>query len=178
VRWRWRARRRRPLLGWAGCYSGPGRLAWVRAEAEGPRFAAVVVALEIDVVAEEVRNLLPDGVEMAGPTPIGKDEVGLLRSAEQLRTVTGVPAAGDEARLGVRVALVREANTAAGPDRRRSQAEMLATSDELTRLMLLEASGEQAPVMLCGLPVYLTSGPKTKHSNSGEAKTRPSRKAR
>src|SRR5512132_4330032 len=33
--------------------------------------------------------------------------------------------------------------------------------------MLLEVSGEQAPVMLCGFPVSLTSGP-TKHSNSGE----------
>lgn len=39
-----------------------------------------------------------------------------MRSAEQLlRTVTGVPAAGDAARLGVRVAdLVWEANASAG----------------------------------------------------------------
>jgi hypothetical protein len=29
---------------------------------------------------------------------------------------------------------------------------MLTTSDELTRLMLLEVSGEQARVVLCGLP--------------------------
>jgi hypothetical protein len=72
-----------------------GQLTWVRAEGEGPRSPRQLVALGVDLVAEEVRNLLPDGVHVAGPTPIGKDEVGLSRSAEQLRhTVTGVPAAG------------------------------------------------------------------------------------
>ena len=75
-------------------------LAWIRAEADGPRSSRQLVALGIDVVAGEVRNLLPDGVEVAGPTPVGDDPVGLLRSAEQLLgTVTGVPAAGDSARV-------------------------------------------------------------------------------
>ena len=52
----------------------------------------------------------------AGPTPVGNDEVGLLRSAEQLLgTIIGVPAAADAARLRVRVAdLVGEANLSAG----------------------------------------------------------------
>jgi hypothetical protein len=77
-----------------------GRLAWVRAEAEDPRSPRQLVALEIDVVAEEVRNLLPDSVDVAGPTPSGEDEVGLLRSAEQLHTVTGVSAAGMRLVLG------------------------------------------------------------------------------
>jgi hypothetical protein len=131
------------------------------------------------VVAEEVRNLLPDSVDVAGPTPIGKDEVGLLRPAEKLHTVTGVRAAGDAAHLGVRVAdLVGEANTGAGPDRRRTPAELLAANDELARLMLLEVSGERAPAMLRGFPVSLTSGPKTKHSNSGDAETPAGQKAR
>jgi hypothetical protein len=40
------------------------------------------VALGIDLVAKEVRNLLPDGVDKASPTPIGKDDVGLLRLAQ------------------------------------------------------------------------------------------------
>jgi hypothetical protein len=53
---------------------------------------------------------------VAGPTPVGDEPVGLLQSAEQLlRTVTGVPAASDAARLAMRVAdLVGEANTNAG----------------------------------------------------------------
>jgi hypothetical protein len=78
-----------------------GQLASVRAEGEGPRSPRQLMALGVDLVAEEVRNLLPDGVDVAGPTPIGKDEVGLSRSVEQLllRRVTGVPAAGDVARL-------------------------------------------------------------------------------
>ena len=66
-----------------------GQLASVRAEGEGPRSPRQLVTLGIDLVAREVRNLLPAGADKAGPTPIGKDEVGLLRSAQQLlRTVT------------------------------------------------------------------------------------------
>jgi len=65
------------------------QLASFRAEGEGPRSQRQLVALGIDLVAKEVQNLLPDGVDKAGPTPIGNDEVGLLRSAQQLlRTVT------------------------------------------------------------------------------------------
>jgi hypothetical protein len=67
-----------------------GQLASVRAEGEGPRSPRQLVALGIDLVAKEVRYLLPDSVDVAGPTPI-EEEVGLLRSAEQLlRTVTGL----------------------------------------------------------------------------------------
>jgi hypothetical protein len=93
-----------------------GQLAWVRAEVDGPQSPRQLVALGIDLAAEVARNLLPDGVDMTGPTPIGDDPVALLRSAEQLlRTITGVPAAGDAARLRVRVTdLVGEANTSAG----------------------------------------------------------------
>ncbi len=90
-------------------------LAGIRAEAGGPRSSRQLVALGIDVVAGEVRNLLPDGVEVAGPTPVGDDPVGLLRSAEQLlSTVANVPVAKDTTRIRVRVAdLVAEANTRA-----------------------------------------------------------------
>jgi hypothetical protein len=92
-----------------------GQLDSVRAEGEGPRLPRQLMALGVDLVTEDVRNLLPDGVDAAGATSIARDEVGLSRSAVQLlRTVTGVPAAGDAA-LGVRVAdLVGEANTGAG----------------------------------------------------------------
>ena len=74
------------------------------------------MALGIDLVVEEVRNLLPDSVDVTGPAPVGNHEVGLLQSAEQLLgTIIGVPAASDAARLRVRVAeLVGEANPYAG----------------------------------------------------------------
>ena len=87
-------------------------LAWMRAGAEGPRSSWQLVALGIDLAAGEVRNLVPDSVGVAGPAPVGNDEVGLLRSAEQLLgTIIGVPAAAEAARLRVRVAdLVGEAN--------------------------------------------------------------------
>jgi hypothetical protein len=59
---------------------------------------------------------------------------------------------------------------------RRTPAEFFAANDELTRLMLLELSGERAPAMPRGFPVPLTSGPKTKHSNSGTPRPHPGRK--
>ncbi len=91
-------------------------LAWMRADAEGPRSSRQLVALGIDLVVEEVRNLLPDSVDVTSPAPVGNHEVGLLQSAEQLLgTIIGVPAASDAARLQVRVAeLVGEANPYAG----------------------------------------------------------------
>jgi hypothetical protein len=88
----------------------------MRADAEGPRSSRQLVALGIDLVVEEVRNLLPDSVDVTGPAPVGNHELGLLQSAEQLLgTITGVPAAADAARLQLRVAeLVGEANPSAG----------------------------------------------------------------
>jgi hypothetical protein len=88
-----------------------GELSWVRADREGPRSSRQLLALGVDLVAGEARNMLADGVDIAGPTPAGNDEIGLLRSAEQLLdTITGVPTAADTGPLRVRVAeLVREA---------------------------------------------------------------------
>jgi hypothetical protein len=91
-------------------------LAWMRADAEGPRSSRQLVALGIDLVVEDVRNLLPDSVDVTGPAPVGNHELGLLQSAEQLLgTIIGVPAAPEVARLRIRVAeLVGEASTSAG----------------------------------------------------------------
>ena len=91
-------------------------LAWKRADAEGPRSSRQLVALGIDLVVEEVRNLLPDSVDVTSPAPVGNHELGLLQSAEQLLgTIIGVPGASDAARLQLRVAeLVAEANPYAG----------------------------------------------------------------
>ena len=98
--------------GWSGCCDGPVIWRGSVPKPSGPRSSRQLVALGIDLVAGEVRNLLPDGVEVAGPTPVGDDPVGLLRSAEQLLgTVADVPVAKDTARLRVRVAdLVGEAD--------------------------------------------------------------------
>ena len=108
-------RRQRPWPGWSGCCDGAA-LAWKRADAEGARSSRQLVALGIDLVVEEVRNLLPDSVDVTSPAPVGNHEVGLLQSAEQLLgTIIGVPAASDAARLQLRVAeLVAEANPYAG----------------------------------------------------------------
>lgn len=61
-----------------------GQLDSVRAEGKGPRSPRQLMALRVDLVTEDVRNLLPDGVDAAGATSIARDEVGLSRSAVQL----------------------------------------------------------------------------------------------
>jgi hypothetical protein len=110
------------------------------------------------------------------PTPIGKDEVGLLRSAQQLLlTVTASRLPGLRLVLGCgwpiwwgRRTLVPGLIDAA------PLPELLAANDELAPLMLLEVSGERAPAVLRGFPSPLT---KTKNSNSG-AETPPVQKGK
>ena len=59
-------------------------LAWSQADAQGPSSPRQLLALGIDLAADEARNVLPDGVNIDGAVPVGVDPVGLLRSAEQL----------------------------------------------------------------------------------------------
>ena len=91
-------------------------LAWARADMEGPGSPRQLLALGIDLAADEARNLLSDAVNLDGPTPVGVDPAGLLRSAEQLLRhlcVAGASARLHNLRARV-VALVWEANTGVG----------------------------------------------------------------
>lgn len=91
-------------------------LVWVRADAEGPRSCQQLLALGVDVAADEARELLPDFVNVGGPVPVGDIPVDLLRSAEQLLCHLcrgNVPASLHALQAQV-VELVWEANTSAG----------------------------------------------------------------
>jgi hypothetical protein len=59
-------------------------LAWDQADLQGPGSPRQLLALGIDLAADEARNLVADAVDLEGPTPVGADPAGLLRSAEQL----------------------------------------------------------------------------------------------
>jgi hypothetical protein len=91
-------------------------LAWMQADAAGPRSSRQVLALGIDSAADEAWGLLPRRARLDGPTPVGNDPTELLVSAEQLLRricVVGTPAR----LLGLRVLLaelVWEVNTDAG----------------------------------------------------------------
>jgi hypothetical protein len=92
-------------------------LAWDQADLRGPGSPRQLLALGIDLAADEARNLLPDANNPEGPKPVGADPVGLLRSAEQLLRrlcVAGAPARMHNLRARV-VELVWEANTGVGP---------------------------------------------------------------
>ncbi|HYP45312.1 MAG TPA: hypothetical protein VEQ66_08970 [Propionibacteriaceae bacterium] len=91
-------------------------LVWLQADADGPRSERQLLALGIDVAADEARELLPESVDVAGPVPAGVVPVELLRSAERLTADlcrTGAPSGLLAVRARV-VELVWEANTGAG----------------------------------------------------------------
>jgi hypothetical protein len=88
-------------------------LVWAAVDADGAGSPRQVLALGIDLAADEARNLLPDAIAVEGLVPAGDEQAGLLRSAEQLLRRIDTPGAGTavhglRARLGD---LVWEANT-------------------------------------------------------------------
>ena len=62
------------------------------------------MALGIDVAAAELLNLLPVGLDVAGPVPVGEDAASLLRSAEELLRTLHDDVPVGLARLRVQVA--------------------------------------------------------------------------
>ena len=93
--------------------SRAAELAWAHADTQGPGSPRQLLALGIDLAADEARSLLPDAINLDGPVPVGADPAGLLRSAEQLLRrlcVAGAPARLHNLRARV-VELVWEANT-------------------------------------------------------------------
>jgi hypothetical protein len=88
-------------------------LVWAAVDTEGAGSPRQVLALGIDLAADEAHNVLPDAIAVEGPAPIGDEPAGLLRSAEQLLQRIDTPGAGAALRcLRSRVAdLVWEANT-------------------------------------------------------------------
>jgi hypothetical protein len=88
-------------------------LEWLAIDTDGAGSARQVLALGIDLAADEARNLLPDAIPIDGPAPVGAESASLLRSAEQLlrRVATRGAGAGLEG-LRTRLAnLVLEAST-------------------------------------------------------------------
>src|SRR4051794_24778314 len=59
-------------------------LVWQQVNREGPGAARQVLAVGIDIVADEAAMLLLPGHPAEGPAPAGGDPLRLLRSAEQL----------------------------------------------------------------------------------------------
>src|SRR4051812_25248305 len=90
-------------------------LVWQQVNREGPGAARQVLAVGIDIVADEAAMLLLPRHPAEVPAPVGDDPVRLLRSAEQLlaRLNAKTPApALDDLRDQV-VELVWEANSGA-----------------------------------------------------------------
>ena len=93
-----------------------GELAWTQADVAGPRSSRQLLALGIDLAADDALGLLPRRARLDGPTPFGDNPVDLLASAEQLlRRICVVGAPSRLFGLRALVAeLVWEANTGAG----------------------------------------------------------------
>ena len=73
-------------------------LVWAAVDTDAAGSPRQVLALGIDLAADEARNLLPDAIAVDGPAPVGDEPAGLLRSAEQLLRRVDHPRSGDRAR--------------------------------------------------------------------------------
>jgi hypothetical protein len=89
---------------------------WAAADAEGAGSPRQLLALGIDLAADDALNLLSEAIRVEGPVPVGDEPAGLLRSAAQLLRRVANPGAWPELEgLRARVAdLVWEANTGVG----------------------------------------------------------------
>jgi hypothetical protein len=91
-------------------------LVWAAVDAEGAGSPRQLLALGIDLAADDARNLLPDDVLVDGPVPVGDEPAALLGSAERLLRRIATPGAGTGLDgLRTRVAnLLWKANTGVG----------------------------------------------------------------
>src|SRR4051794_40650852 len=91
------------------------RLVWQSVAADGPGSVRQVLAVGIDIVADEAALLLLPSYAADRPVPVGDDPAGLLRSAHQLLTglKVGAAAPGLEDLYSQVAELVWEANTGA-----------------------------------------------------------------
>src|SRR5215207_1431706 len=69
-------------------------LVWLVVDIDGAGSPRQLLALGIDLAADEARNLLQHTHSIEGPVPIRDEPAGLLRSARQLLRRVAIPAAG------------------------------------------------------------------------------------
>jgi hypothetical protein len=69
-------------------------LVWAAVDVDGAGSPGQLLALGIDLAADEARNLLPDAIPVDGPVPVGNEPAALLRSAERLLWQIATPGAG------------------------------------------------------------------------------------
>jgi hypothetical protein len=88
-------------------------LVWVAIDTYAAGSPRQLLALGIDLAADEARNLLPDAIPIDGPAPVGTEPTALLRSAEQIpqRIATREAVSGLDGLLARVANLVWEANT-------------------------------------------------------------------
>jgi hypothetical protein len=70
-------------------------LAWTAADRARAGSPGQLLALGVDLAADQARHLVPDGTEIDGPVPVGDKPASLLRSAELLLRRVAPRAASD-----------------------------------------------------------------------------------
>ena len=91
-------------------------LAWAATDRAGAGSPGQLLALGVDLAADQAGHLVPDGTDIDGPAPVGGEAAGLLRSAVLLlRRLASMVASDAFDDLRATVAdLVSEANTSVG----------------------------------------------------------------
>ena len=87
---------------------------WAAADVEGAGSPRQLLALGIDLAADDARNLLPDAIWVEGPVPVGDEPAGLLWSAERLLRRIATPWTGLGGLRTLVADLLCEANTGVG----------------------------------------------------------------
>ena len=118
-------------------------LVWVAIDTDTAGFHRQLLALGIDLAADEARNLLPDAIPIDGPGPVGAEPASLLRSAEQLLRRIATARSGGRARCQEAHAIneIRSCNVSRTLIRVPSDHPRTKSSTKKTMPMILTATG-------------------------------------
>ena len=96
---------------------------WEAVDVEGGGSPRQILALGIDLAADQAQNLVPEALQIDGLVKVGDEPPSLLRSAEQLLRRVATPGAwiGLHCLQALAVDLVWEANTGSAADHTANQ---------------------------------------------------------
>jgi hypothetical protein len=121
-------------------------LVWVAIDTDTAGFHRQLLALGIDLAADEARNLLPDAIPIDGPAPVEAEPASLLSSSYGASPPVKRRPGSMAYWHAWRTSCGRR--TAVSPTEGRTVGELLADCDALARETLLDATFDRAPAMV------------------------------
>jgi hypothetical protein len=124
------------------------QLVWESVDAEGGGSPQQVLALGIDLAADEAHDLLADALQIGGPVPVGDEPARLHARLSSCCEASPPQVAGSSYMSSVPVWPTWSGRrTPVSPADRCTVGELLAHSDALARETLLDRTLDRAPAM-------------------------------